>query len=141
MCQEFCPGGGVCLSACWDTPPGSRHPPLPGTPPGPGTPRPGTPREQTPPGPDTPSQTPLPDQTPPREADCSIRSTSGRYASYWNAFLLIVFLKSRDQLPQKKDPSLQTIEGTRRYPWGIQRLVSTQSNSNFLLVVGGGVLG
>ena len=29
-----------------------------------------TPREQT-----------------PREADCSIRSTSGRYASYWNAFL------------------------------------------------------
>ena len=26
--------------------------------------------------------------TPPREADSSIRSTSGRYASYWNAFLL-----------------------------------------------------
>ena len=25
---------------------------------------------------------------PPREADSSIRSTSGRYASYWNAFLL-----------------------------------------------------
>ena len=35
VCQEFCPhgGGGVCLSACWDTPPqtrqtpGSRHHP------------------------------------------------------------------------------------------------------------------
>ena len=27
--------------------------------------------------------------TPPREADSSIRSTSGRYASYWNAFLLM----------------------------------------------------
>ena len=35
VCQEFCPrGGGVCLSACWDTPPppgadppGTRHPP------------------------------------------------------------------------------------------------------------------
>ena len=25
---------------------------------------------------------------PPREADSSIRSTSGQYASYWNAFLL-----------------------------------------------------
>ena len=32
---------------------------------------------------------PPPDQAdPPREADSSIRSTSGRYASYWNAFLL-----------------------------------------------------
>ena len=62
------------------------------------------PREQTPPGADYPSgadtpgsrhppdqtpreQTPPPrDQTPPREADSSIWSTSGRYASYWNAF-------------------------------------------------------
>ena len=36
-----------------------------------------------PPGPDPPrEQTP-----PPWEADTSIRSTSGRYASYWNAFL------------------------------------------------------
>ena len=30
---------------------------------------------------------------PPREADCSIRSTSGRYASYWNVFLLQVELE------------------------------------------------
>ena len=35
---------------------------------------------------------PPPEQTPPppREADSSIRSTSGRYASYWNAFLLYI---------------------------------------------------
>ena len=59
--QEFCPQGGegVCLSACWDTPPRSRPPP-PGS------------------------------RSSPREADCSIRSTSGRYASYWNAFLSLV---------------------------------------------------
>ena len=86
-----CPQGGrgVCLSACWDTPlsrpplgadtpPGSHTPPRDHThPPGADPPRPGTP-----PGGDTP-----PDQAPPREADCSIRLTSGRYASYWNAFL------------------------------------------------------
>ena len=30
--------------------------------------------------------------TPPREADSSIRSTSGRYASYWNAFLFCIEL-------------------------------------------------
>ena len=46
-------------------------PPRPGRqPPGPGRPPPRT--RQTP---------------PPREEDCSIRSMSGRYASYWNAFL------------------------------------------------------
>ena len=102
-----CPQGGrgVCLSACWDTPPGSRHLPPEQTPPGsrhpPRTrhkpPRELTPRDQTPPLEQTPpdqahplEQTPLPDQAhppPPREADCSIRLTSSRYASYWNAFL------------------------------------------------------
>ena len=30
--------------------------------------------------------------TPPRQADSSIRSTSGRYASYWNAFLFVILL-------------------------------------------------
>ena len=61
-------GRGVCLSACWDTPP-TRHPPGPGT--------------------------------PPREADCSIRLTSGRYASYWNAFLLLtVFEKDLGYQPR-----------------------------------------
>ena len=47
-------------------PPGNRHPPGPGTPLGPGTPR---------------------DQTPPSRACWEIRSTSRRYASYWNAIL------------------------------------------------------
>ena len=51
------------------TPPQSRHPP-----------------EQTPPG----SRHP-PGAHPPREADSGIRSTSGRYASYWNAFFLLEF--------------------------------------------------
>ena len=35
--------------------------------------------------------------TPPREADSSIRSTSGRYASYWNAFLLPVLIYSKSK--------------------------------------------
>ena len=55
-------------------------------PPGPGTTTPSRtrhpPPEQTPPGPGTP-----PHQTPPREADSSIRSMRGRYASCWNVFL------------------------------------------------------
>ena len=66
-----------------EAPPGRRHPPgpcTPGTmhPPGPCTPREGgtnTPRDHAPPG---------------------IRSMSGRYASYWNAFLFtkLCFLES-----------------------------------------------
>ena len=64
------------------TPPRTRHTPPTDQahhPPGPGTP----------PGPDTPqSRHPPPGaNTPPPEADSGIRSTSGRYASYWNAFL------------------------------------------------------
>ena len=97
-----CPQGGrgVCLSACWDTPPPRSRPP-----PGPDTPSPRTrhpPREHTPPRPGTDPQTPPPPtrhpspptrhtSPPPREADCSIRLTSGRYASYWNAFLFTLF--------------------------------------------------
>ena len=96
-------GKGVCLSANWDASPipGSRpsldqaDPPEPGRPPltrqtpppdQADPPRPGTPTTPTP----GPGRPPSPDQadTPPREADSSIRSTSGRYASYWNAFLL-----------------------------------------------------
>ena len=104
-------GEGVCLSACWDAiPPRTRE-----TPPGPGRPpwdqadpprdqvdppRPGRPPwdQADPPGtrqaplgsgrPPRTRQTPQPPH-PPREADSSIWSTSGRYASYWNAFLLI----------------------------------------------------
>ena len=60
---SVCPQGGgegVCLSTCWDAIP----PP---------------PRWRTTP--------PRDGEPPPREADSSIRSTSGRYASYWNAYL------------------------------------------------------
>ena len=46
------------------------------------------PPEQTPPWSRHPPQADTPrEQTPPREADSGIRSMSGRYASYWNAFL------------------------------------------------------
>ena len=81
-------GGCVCLSASWNglpqeqTPPGSRHPPRADTP------RSRHPRKQTPPGSRHPqSRHPLGADTPP-EADSGIQSTSGWYASYWNAFLL-----------------------------------------------------
>ena len=46
VCQEFCSKGGVCLSACWDIPPGADPPKQ--TPPGADNPW-----EQTPPGADT----------------------------------------------------------------------------------------
>ena len=88
-------------------PPGTRHPPQQTLPPGtrntqpPQDQAPTPPRDQAPPPPTDqaspqdqahpPPETrhnPAPEQTPPPpEADCSIRSTSGRYASYWNAFL------------------------------------------------------
>ena len=82
-CLSFCSqGGGVCLSACWDTThprEQTHHAPLEQTHPQ------SIPPEQTPPLPleaDPPSS-----KHPPREADSGIRSISGRYASYWNAFL------------------------------------------------------
>ena len=83
-------GRGVCLSACWDIPPREQtisppdqtpreqtHTPWEQTTPPDQTPQSKHPQEQTP-----PEQTP-----PPREADFSIWSSSGQYASYWNAFL------------------------------------------------------
>ena len=84
VCHSVHRGEGVCLSACWDTIPRIRHQPPPDqTPP----PRPGrTPQtRQTPP---QARQTPPWTRQTPQEADSSIRSTSGRFASYWNAFLL-----------------------------------------------------
>ena len=82
------------------TPPGSRHPPWSRhppdqTPPSPPDQTPPPSREQTPPQDQTP---PPPEQRPPtptplpREADSGIRSMSGRYASYWNAFLLSLYV-------------------------------------------------
>ena len=76
-------------------PPGTRY-----TPPGPGTP-PGTrynppPRTRyTPPDqvhPPGTRYTPQARYTPPRAANSGIRSTIGRYASYWNAFLFTLSL-------------------------------------------------
>ena len=65
--------------------PQSRHPQ---TPPGADTPWSRYPPEQTPPRADPPGADPPPEQTPQsRHPPGSIRSTSGRYASYWNAFL------------------------------------------------------
>ena len=59
--------------------PGDQAPPHPG----PGTP---LPRTRHPPGADPPPT----DQAPPR-AQSMLGDTSGRYASYWNAILLILF--------------------------------------------------
>ena len=76
-----------------DTPPWEQTPPHSSPRPGPGTPwsrhLPGgdTPQTRHPPGADTPLEQPPPWSRPPRESDCSIRLTSGRYASYWNTFL------------------------------------------------------
>ena len=110
VCQEFCSRGGVCLSACWDTPP----PPPPEQTPAPcsrgglpkcmlGYPHPEqtTPRADTPlPGADTPTQnrhTPLgADTTPQRRACWEIRSTRGRYASYWNGILSLKTIEFYD---------------------------------------------
>ena len=73
--------GGGCLSACWDT-----------TPPGADPPGADIPQSRHPPGADTPPwSSPPGSRHPPWEAHSSIRSTSGRYASYWNAFLLVLF--------------------------------------------------
>ena len=97
VCNWFCsqdPGG---VSGQGEPPQGKeRPPPLAGrTPPGRENPSPGigrTPRAIDPPGisrlPRLNSRHPPRSRhPPPREADCSIRSMSGRYASYWNAFL------------------------------------------------------
>ena len=76
VCHSVHKGGGV-LPQCMlgYHPPRTRQPP----------------RGQRPPGPD-----------PPPEADSSIRSTSGRYASYWNAFLLLFYFRPKPGC----DPSL-----------------------------------
>ena len=67
------------------------------------TPRQGDPpwtRETHPPGPGRP---------PPREEDCSIRSMSGRYASYWNAFLLLGFVYTKRQRQRWHNPAMTLV--------------------------------
>ena len=104
QCMLGYPPGSDTTTPPWtrQTPPIRHHPPRTRqtTPPGPGRHPPDQtpPRSDTPPGPGrhpprsdtTPwiRHPPRPGRPPPREADSSIRSTSGRYASYWNAFLL-----------------------------------------------------
>ena len=56
-------------------------------------------RAGTPPGRYTPRQVPL-RQVPPA-MHAGLRSTSGRYASYWNAFLLIISLPSSIKINSK----------------------------------------
>ena len=115
VCQEFCPQGGLpqCMLGYhplarrppWqgrppskaDHPPLARqtpHSPLARRPPGkagpPGKAEP--PGKTEPPGKDTPH--PPGKETPLHSTCWEIRSTSGRYASYWNAILLIMSLIS-----------------------------------------------
>ena len=75
------------------TPPDQSDPPGMENPPGarqtPPVPRRTPPTRQTPPPPWDQADPPRTRQIPPGE-DCSIRSMSGRYASYWNAFLFIL---------------------------------------------------
>ena len=114
VCCSLLPGGGV-VSAPGVSAPGGRPPSWAGrAPPGQGEP----PREQTPlpPGsrplqPPHPHHPPPPQRQPPGQGqtppaaespspgsrragrtppNCSIRSMSGRYASYWDAFLLVI---------------------------------------------------
>ena len=83
------------------------HLPGPGTPPGPGT----SPRTRyTPPGPGTPPGT--------RE----IRSTRGRYASYWNAFLFCLFFNGEsnrlyENLESSVDSSVSDCQLPSCYPF------------------------
>ena len=72
-CVWFCSQGGGYSGQ--GEPPRSRHPPPP-------------PGRENPPSWADP---PRPDAPPPQEAHSSVRSTSGRYASYWNAFFSYLF--------------------------------------------------
>ena len=115
--------GGGCLPQCMlgYHPPGSRHPQSrhpPGadppeqtplgadTPQGQTPPRSRPPPEQTPPG----SRHPL-EQTPPQEADSDIQSMSGRYASYWNAFLFCINFNMA--VPRYKENNLSLLSEDR----------------------------
>ena len=120
-------GEGVCLSACWDarpppapgrhTPRDQADPPRPGRPPQDQAVTPLPPRtRQTPPwirqNPPRTRQNPPPDQAepPPPEADSSIRSTSGRYASFWNAFLFYQYISRQQKQKLKRIKFFEVIK-------------------------------
>ena len=89
--RQVPPGPGRYPPRAGRTPPGpGRYPPGPGRYP----PRPGRypPRTRQEPLPLPPAPSPRDQIPPPGTADSGIRSTFGRYASYWNAFLLIHFI-------------------------------------------------
>ena len=84
-----CPQGGR-VSASVHA--GMPYPPGPGRPPRDQTDQPpwdqaDHPPMESPPNGERPPPSGTRQTTPPREADSSIRSTSGRYTSFWNAFL------------------------------------------------------
>ena len=81
VCDSVHRGGSASVHAGIPSPLGGRHPPGKQTPPREAD----TPREV-----DTPREADTPpwEADTPREAYSGIRSMSGRYASYWNAFLL-----------------------------------------------------
>ena len=95
VCQELCSQGGLpqCMLGYHtppdQAPPKTRHPPPPSR----------LPQTRPPQTRHPPDQAPLrhrhpQDQPPPLRSACrEIRSTSGRYASYWNAILLFLFLQ------------------------------------------------
>ena len=98
-CLSFCPqGGGVCLSACWDTiPHRSRHPP------GSRLPRADSPGADSPP---SQSRHPPEADSPPRSIHPlgavhagRYGQKGGRYASYWNAILLNIQFSTEYLLP------------------------------------------
>ena len=104
VCQEFCSRGESASVHAGIPLPQTRHTLNQAPPPGPNPTEPGNPLDQAPPGPGSP-----PDQAAPRtrhpllrSACWEIRSTSGRYASYWNAILSRYFLNhySKRQLYQ-----------------------------------------
>ena len=108
-------GGSVSVHAGIPPPRADTHPEADTPPPGADTPRSRhthSPQSRHPPGADTPQsrlppeQTPWeqtpPEQTPPlREADSGIPSTSGWYASYWNAFLFLLNFSQRERILRK----------------------------------------
>ena len=70
-----------------------------------------------PPGADTPPGS----RHLPREADSSIRSTSGRYPSYWNAFLFAVEGPSNDIYLYKIHAQIKEFNNcTYRVVWSVK---------------------
>ena len=88
------PGPGTHLPPREKTPPWNRHPhPGAGSPPGADPPRSRPPRAGPPWSRHPPQEQAPPWIRPPQRSACwEIRATSGRYASYWNAIMLELFL-------------------------------------------------